>query len=200
MTPELLTQATSLFDSYDKWNAFIELSNARNEIKINFCKEMRLGLQNHFSKDIREKWYFTSIDAFQYKWFLKDYGENSICLYMNLDYIMLWCNPSVLDASKVKEKLNSVEYHPILNCFDFKDNLSSTHLHHFCEERHRFNFKDSTSYPANNEFNPDKLSWFAGNKIDEMVEQIATKINRFRTPEITKLLLELIRECPNDKL
>lgn len=195
MTPELLTQATNIFDSYDKWNAFIELSNVRNLIKDRYFEELKLGLSKHFINDVRQDWLFRPDHQYQYRWYLKDYGAESICILMNINHIYLWCNPQLFDANLIKEYLNSPEYLSIFSCFDFTDTLSSPNLHHFCEERHRFNFNDSTSYPTNNEINHDKLSWFAGNKTEEMVQQIAVKINRFRTPEISKLLLELNQKC-----
>jgi len=195
MTPELINQSVLLFDTFDKWNAFIELSNGRGEIRKRYFEKLKSQLLNHFSKDVNQYWRFSIINNEQYRCFLSDYGQESICLFWCVDDLKLWCNPQLFDAALARELLNTPEFNPILNCFDYIDTLSSPNLHHFCEEKHRFIFEDSTSYIATNESNHDKLSWFAGNKTEEMTVHIAAQINKFRTPEITELLIELNNRC-----
>jgi hypothetical protein len=195
MTQELITQAINMFDSYDKWNAFIELSNSRSDIRKRYFEKLKLGLLKHFTDNYREQWQFAAILPEQYRWFIKDYGQESICLLWRTNDLVLWCNPQFFNATEARDLLNTPDFNSIFGCFDNIDTLSTPYLHHFCEERHRYNFDDLTSYSATNEENHDKLSWFAGNKTNEMIKQIADKINKFRTPEITEMFIDLNKRC-----
>jgi hypothetical protein len=195
MDQELITKAMKMFDTYEKWNAFIELSNSKQEIRKRYFERLKTALISHFVKDVNDSWGFTVMWQEQYRWFIREYGPESICLLWRVQDLVLWCNAQYFDAQLVNEALNSPEFNPIFNCFTYTDTRSSTALHHFCEEKHRFNFEDSTSYSGPDEENADKLAWFAGIKTEEMVRQIATQVNKFRTEEITTLLRELNRRC-----
>jgi hypothetical protein len=195
MNQELLTQAINMFDSYDKWDAFVELSSSIGEIRQRYFERLKSGLFKHFVNDQREPWSFIPFNTDQYRWFLKDYGQESICLLWRVQDLVLWCNPQLFYAHIARDLITSPDFSPILNCFDYTDSLSHPNPHHLCEERHRYIFADSTSYSAPDEENFEKLSWFAGNRTDEMIKQISDKINKFRTPEITELLQELNKRC-----
>jgi len=196
MSPDLINQAITIFDSFDKWNAFIELSNARESIKVKYFEKLKQELINKFNRnDFRKDWAFKIITHNLYRWYLKDYGPDSICIVWRQDDTVLWSNIISVDVQMAINLLNTPDFNSIFNCFDNTDTFSNTFPHHYCEEKHRYEFNDSTSYSGITEQNFDKLSWFAGNKTDEMINQISMKINRFRTPEITALLMELNRRC-----
>jgi hypothetical protein len=195
MNQELIKQAQDLFDSYDKWNAFIELSNSRGKIREKYFEKLKLGLSKHFVNESRDNWSFTIYSNEQYRWFITEFGKNSICLLWRVNDLVLWCDPPFIDVPKVIDLLNTPKFIPILNCFDFMDSVSTSYPHHFCEEKLRYKFNDESSYSGPDEENHEKLSWFAGNKTDEMILQIAEKVNRFRTTEITSLLIELNEIC-----
>jgi len=191
---DLLTHVITLFDSFEKWNAFIELSNSRGEIRRRYFDRLKSALVKSFIND-QTDWCFQPFNTEQYRWFLKEFGSESICLLWRVYDLVLWCNPQFTDVQKVKDLLNSPDYNTIFNCFETPDSQSFPNLHHFCEERHRFKFSDGNVYSAPDEENHEKLAWFAGNMTMEMVEQISTKIKRFQTPEITSLLKELNDKC-----
>ena len=195
MSPDLINQAISIFDSFDKWNAFIELSNAKESIKVKYFEKLRQELINYFRNDLRKDWAFKPISPSLYRWYLNDYGSDSICIVWRQDDTLLWSNIISVDVQMAINLLNTPDFNSIFSCFDYQDSLSNTILHHYCEEKHRYKFDDSTSYSGITEQNSDKLAWFAGNKTDEMVNQISEKVNKFRTPEITEKLIELNRRC-----
>jgi hypothetical protein len=196
MTPELLTHAITIFDNYDKWNAFIELSNCKAEIRRRYFEYFKQEIVKYFFENQRNYWDFKAINQEQMRWFLKDYGQDSICIFWYPYSLMLWCEPQKNNVDDVKSLLSTPDFSPIINCFEYKDTLlSATNAHHFCEERNRFSFDDGISYSAIEEENHDKLCWFAGNKTDEMIKQIADKVDKFRTAQITDLLTELNKRC-----
>ena len=194
---ELLNKAIELFDSYDKWNAFIMLSNARGEIRNRYFEKLKSGLLKHYITDVNEEWRFLPFGNDQYRWFLKDFGQNSICLLWRTPDLVLWCDPQTSNAQKAKDLLNTPEFNFIFSGFDFTDSISMPNIHHFCEEKHRYSFSDNLYYSSIEEDNSDKLAWFAGNHTSEMVKQITDKISRFRTSKITELLKELNNQCKN---
>ena len=194
MNQDLIMQAIQIFDTYDKWDAFIVLSNNIPEIRRRYFERLKSDLTKHFSKDIAESWSFVAIHNEQYRWYLSEFGYESLGLLWRANDFLLWCNPDKIDANKVRDLLNTPDFNIIFNCFDNIDSLSNP-LHHFVQEKHRYTFRDSTSYSAPDEDDYNKLAWFAGNKTDELIELIAIKINKFRTIEITTLIKDLIVKC-----
>jgi len=200
MNQELLTHAIKMFDSFDKWNSFIELSNLRGEIRVRYFEKLKIGLNKHFINDTNDFWSFKPIINEQYRWHLKAFGAESICLLWRVQDLILWCNPAIVNAQLAKDLLNTPEFNSLFNCFDNTDTLSNPNLHHFCEEKHRYTFGESLSYSGPDEENHEKLSWFAGNRTQEMVDQISEKVNRFRTPANTELLTELNKRCKTEQV
>ena len=192
MNAELLNQAMNLFDTYDKFSAFIELSNARGEIRNRYFGRLKAEI---FSYSLNSPWSVLSDNFEQYRWYLTEFKQESICLVWCSWHFRLWCNQTICDAIKAKELLASPKFEPIKECFDYIDSMSHPNVHHFFEEKHRYEFLDGLSYSAPDAENLERLSWFAGNKTKEMGSLIMKKVNKFRSPEITELLVELNHEC-----
>ncbi len=191
MNAELLNQAMNLFDKYEKFSAFIELSNARGEIRNRYFARLKAEI---FSYSINYPWSVTADNFEQYRWILTEFKQGSICLVWNCWHFKLWCDPAIYDVVKIKELLATPKFEPIKGCFDYIDSISQPNIHHFFEEKHRFEFSENLSYSAIDSENHEKLSWFAGNKTKEMGNLIMNKVNKFRMPEITELLIDLNRE------
>lgn len=198
MNQELLNQAISLFDKYEKWNAFIELSNAREEMKRKYFGILKSRIYELSIDNQTYKWNILlhgNNDAF--RWYINEFGHDSICLNWDWVAFRLWCQPNHFNSAKAKELLIDPHFIPIKKCFDSDKifSISNPNVHHFFEEKHRYYFSDGLSYLAPEMENHERLSWFAGNKSEELAKMIMEKVNRFRTPEITELLIELNREC-----
>jgi hypothetical protein len=195
MSEEVIKQAMNLFDKVEKWDAFLELSNKRGDIINRYFGRLKSRINQLSVNNESISWNLLINTQESYRWYINDVGPNSICINWDLNCFRLWCDPNFRDAGKAKRLLTQSEFLPIRNCFQNLDTISNPVIHHFFEDRNRFSFSDGLSYSVIEAENRDKLSWFAGNKTDEMAKLIMDKVNRFWTPEITQLLRELNAEC-----
>ena len=190
MNREFLNEAINLFDTSEKWDSFIELSNKRNEIKDTWYKSAKETINNFFLNDTVENWSFHSWGICDYKWYLEDFGKDSLCICMQWNYIHLWVNPTIYNHKKIEAFLNTEKYSTLLTFFRIDEMFQ--HGWNLAVETGNFYF-DS---PYDGNFTDEKLTWYAGNKTEEFVNQIAEKVNRIRkNPELTELLRELNEQC-----
>ena len=197
MNNESLKLAMNLFDKYEKWDAFVELSTFKPEIRRRNLERLRSKINEYSISTETIKWHVL-LNNEQYRWFLADSGQESMCIWWDLNTLKLWCNPNTLAVNEIKDLLTTPAFDPIVKCFDNIDSKSFPTQNHFFEEKHRYTFSNGLTYCSItidriDEESKDRLSWFAGNMTDEMARIIMDKVNRFRTPEITSLLMELNR-------
>lgn len=199
MKPELISQAAKMFESenVEKWNAFIELCWGRGEIRQYYFMKFRTSMLTYFSKDIINPWDFAANSQEQYRWFIKDFGRDSIVLFWDLNRLYLYCNPAIIRVEEVSELLKTPEYAPIISCFDSLDTIGTGGQREYLYgETHRYKFNETEFVQrTDSEQGHLELSWYAGNKTDELIKQIGDKVNRFRTPEITNLMMDLNNKC-----
>lgn len=199
MNADLLKQAIGLFDTYEKWSAFLELHKTKQQIKNQNFNQLKAALHN---KPSTWQWSFSPIgNGDRYRWYLTDFTKESICLVWDCTSLTLWCHPSFYNAHKVKELLATPQYEIIKDCFDYIDALSQPATEHFIVERHRYDFQNGLQFYAEDDQNSnnDRLSWFAGNMTTEIADMITSKVQKFQTPEITELLMSLNQECKTSK-
>jgi len=192
MNEAFLKEAVTLFDTDDKWNSFLELIKNKDGIKTIFFKKLQIELNKRFGQnDFVDNWGFVSVNEKHFRWFLKDFGDESISLLFHFGYIFsIRSNPNFTDSSKIKEFLHTQRYSPLFNFLDRQD--SGTNDWEIIRESGCFYF--DSIFDGN--FNEDQIAWFAGNKTEEFVNQIAEKVNRIRkNPEMTELLRELNEMC-----
>jgi hypothetical protein len=184
-------------ESVEKWNAFIELCFGRSEIRKYYFMKFRSSMLTHFSKNIIIPWDFVSINEEEYRWFINDYKQDSIVLFWDVNRLYLRCNPSLVKVVEANDLLKTPEYAPIISCFDSCDVIGyGGQREYLYGETHRYKFNETEFIQrTDNEQGHLELSWYAGNKTDELIKQITDKVNRFRTPEITKLMVDLNEKC-----
>lgn len=192
MNREFLNEAINLFDTPEKWNYFLELYSKKDQIKDLYFIKVQTDLNKIFRQiDVVENWDF-SIKNNQYKWFLKEFGEKSLCIYFNTHngIFHFLGDADNFDLDKVKAALKTEYFAKILNFIERIDEINDGW--HLVIEKGNFNF--SSAYDGN--FDGDKLAWYAGNRTEEFVNQIVEKVNRIRkSPELTQLLRELSEQC-----
>lgn len=189
MNREFLNEAINLFDTPEKWNSFIELSNKRNDINNEWFKRAKVVTINHFINDIVENWSFINWNTWDYRWFLEEFGKESFSIWMFGNRIGLWVNGAEYDSIKATSLLRTERYSPLLSFLRadeiFQGDWKIAELGNF-------------SFDSNSDGNIEnvELAWYAGNKTEEFVNQIAEKVNRIRkNPELTELLRELNEKC-----
>ncbi|WP_312298156.1 hypothetical protein [Chryseobacterium sp.] len=189
MNREFLKQALNLFDTPEKWNSFLELSNKKNEINNEWYKKAKTEIIHYFINDPAEGWSFVNWNTWDYRWFLEDFGKESFCLWMFGNRIGLWLNGNHFESAKATALLSTEKYSPLLSTLR-PDSIFDNDWKIF--EAGNFFFDSVNDGHIEN----DKLAWYAGNKTEKFVEQVTEKVNRIRkSPELTQLLREINETC-----
>lgn len=195
MNREFLNEVLNLFDTPEKWSSFIELHSKKDQIRDSYFTKAQTVLNKRFRQiDIEEKWEYFCHNNIHYKWYLKDFGFDSICIFFDLNRgnLYLWANGHCVDIEKARGLLKTEHFASLFNLIERIDEIGIEGRWELMTESGNFYFE--SSYDGN--FTGDKLAWYAGNRSEKFVEQISEKINRLRkNPELTNLLRELNEVC-----
>ena len=187
MQKELTNQAMALFDTPEKWNAFLDLVSEKESIKYYWHSTLKKALSKRFKEDPMEKWVF---DKNGMTWYLKEFGKDSLAIWLEdyTDY-SLWVKPDYFDSDKVTELLKKKEYSSIPSLFT-QPYVKYQEGNYKFREKMNYIFDIFDKQYIN--LNIEQLAWFAEHKTEDFVNQIAEKVDRFRKDkELTKLFQEL---------
>lgn len=189
MNQELINQALNLFDTPEKWNAFLELYSQRDGIRDHWYRKLiEISIKRFSTSDIVDGWSFKPGGGIDMSWYLTEYGDQSIRI------IFGWSAEMTLfydgdNFSKLTELLKTKRFSPILEGFQKLDGVFQGNR--IAYESRNFIFES----PYDTKFDYDRLAWFAGNQTVLFVDQIVKKVNRFRKDDnLTVLLGELNKE------
>jgi len=195
MANEIVQQVEEHFKGMNQWNSFVELANQKQLIITTWLLSLKNALHKCFLVDnVNDKWGFESLGNYNwdYYWFLNEFGRDSLRIWLYQQTIFLWINPETLDLAKGKELLKAIKYSKIIGAFE---NTEKSYLN---EPQNSWVFAEIGNFVLNdiedNHIPLDKFAWYSHYNTEVVVEQILRKINRFREPEITDLLKELIIE------
>ncbi|WP_294296515.1 hypothetical protein [uncultured Chryseobacterium sp.] len=191
MNQDLLKQAINLFDTDEKWNSLLELIYNKEHLKNYYWNIFQSVMNEKFAKDdLVEGWSYWSENPKQYRWFLTEFGrESCYILFSEGRHITLWANSHHCNLDIIKNSLNSEKYSVLSNFLDRIDLVGNHTQWELFRESGNFKFGSSFDHYFPND---DRLSWFAGNRATEFVNQISEKINRLRKdPTMTALLKEI---------
>lgn len=197
MVSDILTQVEELFSDREQWVSFLELSSQKDAIRNSWWQTFRTHMNKRFAiENVVDGWGFTSWGLWDYKWFLKDFGDKSLCLWSREWYgnysLLLWADNNLYNAAKIANMLQEQKYLPILSAFERLDEIYAPDNPVKLLEHGNFKFGVDT---MDGHFNIDRLAWYAHYQPSDLVTQIQKKINNFRSDgEITKLLLEINTE------
>lgn len=188
MNQELLKQAKAMFDSPEKWNAFLELLWQKDEIRNQWYQKLKEEANKKFSTDeFVEGWVFNSWGVWDLHWYQKEHGDKSIGLLIGWwGEMTLYCNSDFYDTVKIHDLLRTERFAPLLSCFNRIDRFYEGGR--LAIEMRNFSFGS----PHDTKFDTDRLSWYAGNQTDDFLNQLVEKVNRYRkNEEMNSLLHEL---------
>jgi hypothetical protein len=182
---------TSLFKTAEEWNAFLELRKQFGSIHNEWYKKLQTSLAAYFAEDDVRGWGFEYWNTYDMSWFLSDFGNRSIKLLLGWGgEFNLHVDPSKHNVKKINVLMKNEEYKPLLNAFRV-DIFPNNDYERIIIEQRNYTFNDSFGMIQDSEM----LAWYAGNKTDEYVAQIAEKVNRIRkNEELSNLLYSLNKE------
>jgi hypothetical protein len=192
MQKELLNQALGLFDSQEKWNAFVELANQKEFIKRHYFQKLKQPLLRYFNENPVDGWICESWGdpLYDLRWYLKDFGKRSLSLAIGWKYEFHLNIEDItsFDTNEINRLLKT-EYSPLLAAFDridrqFEPNTKAMEYRNYSfGSPYDFNFDNSQI---------DQLAWFAGNATESFAQQIIKKVERFRQDKnLTRMLYNL---------
>lgn len=189
MNEELIQQAIQLFDTPEKWNAFIELMNRNGEIQNRWWKKLQNAVYDREIREPNPDWDIYIWNYWDIMWYIKGQSTKSLAIHFWGDAFRVYSNFGELDINKVSELIKEPRFDCIRNAFDRIDGTN----HETIAWEHR-NFSFGTIFDC--KF-PDSrsLSWYAGNKTEEFADQIIRKVRKLQTPEITDLFKEINQKC-----
>ncbi len=192
MQKELLNQAIGIFDTSEKWNAFVELANQKETMKWHYFQKLKHPLLNYFNSNPIKGWVCEpwGNQLYDIRWYLKDFGKSSLALAIGwtFEFHLHLEDTTTFDTNKINDLLKT-DHSILLSSFDRVDRQ----FEHNTKAMESRNYSFGSPYDFNFDNSQiDKLAWFAGNETENFAKQIIKKVERFRKDEnLTKLLYDL---------
>jgi hypothetical protein len=100
----LTNKAALIFDTHEKWESFNELIKTKDEIIKLWYDQLKTKMVNKIQIDDRweERYFGTGV-----KWFLKDFDEYHISIWLEKEYFSLYSDSNYIDNSKVYSELKN---------------------------------------------------------------------------------------------
>ena len=190
-----ISEALKLFDTADKWHAFIELSHRKDLIRDGFSQQLQCEIMKRFGAGIIDKWDCSRHTCIpDVRWDIKDFGKEGIGIVMGWGCTInlhLW-NMELFDLQKATKLLNDAKYEKIVTAFweTSEGTLIPNSQRLIAGKR---NYKFDENCPFNGNFEWDHLAWYIKNDT-RFVEQVADKIN-YLTSKLTSFIYDLNVEC-----
>lgn len=193
MQQELLTHAMNIFDSVDKWNAFIDLANQKDTIKDAYFSKVKEPLFRYFHENQADGWVCEpwGDQTYDMRWYLKDFGKNSLGLGVGwrYDFVLTLEDPNRFDIEKMYSYLKSPESGKLLAAFERIDSFLPDQRRAIVETG---NYSFDSPFDGNFKDAKHQLAWYAGNQTENFVRQIVNKVEKFRkNKEVTDLLYQI---------
>ncbi|MGI4741290.1 MAG: hypothetical protein ACRYG7_39495 [Janthinobacterium lividum] len=190
MDTEEVNQALQLFDTSEKWDAFIRLSQQADNLKRAMTRTAVSRANSYFQREhTAPGWSFKQFgpDEFAMVWFLTAYGEYSICLVLSWSgvFVLEVRGSNVNDVEAATQLLKESKFSALMTCFERVDEWWEGRF----MGKEKFNFRFGS--PSDTHFGPFRLAWHAHFETEKLLDQIGTKVARFQTQEMTALLTEL---------
>jgi len=197
MQPELQFQALKLFDTSEKWNSFLELVSAKDDLVYLSFKQLKQPIVKYFNDNqikgwICEPWGDKNVDL---RWYLEEFGINSLGLTLawRFEFHLYLNDTTKFDTKKMNDLLKTSEFSALTSAFNripdkmYEDQTKAM-------EYRNYSFGSPFDEYFDN-YHVDHLSWYAMNKTEDFANQIIQKVEKFRSPELTEMLYKLNKEC-----
>lgn len=192
MTEEMLQKTMSMFDAPEKWSAFVELANAKDEMRNRWYQKLQRELMSLTTTDANHTQWTCSIwNAWDIEWKLKDYPSKYLSLHSWSGFnCRLWIrNADEESRKKVYDLLDSNPcFQQMQTCFSIRNVYQKPNEVLWDAQ---FNLDCELSLNGNYNELQYLFAWYAGNNTKNLARQIMEQVNRIRTSEMTDLFRQV---------
>lgn len=188
---KLVSKAARIFDSPEKWSAFLELDRLRSSITTHWLTIGTKKLRDHFTANPSPGWNWkiwdTSTDT---RWYLEKFGPGSLGIGFGWNYeFHLFLNDGrSFDSDRIDQLLKTSNYAELLTDFD-PNSPVQTRPRSKARKFPEFTF---VGLNINGTLPIDELAWYAAHQSEAFVKEAACMIERFtRNDRLTSLLSEI---------
>lgn len=192
MTEELLQKSMELFDSSEKWNAFVELYYVKDEIRNRWSRKLQRKLVELTSMDeLHSEWTCSIWNNWDIEWKLKNSSNKYLSFHSWVGFCCrLWIrNANEEERRKIYELFAQDSRYAKLQSNYNIVNLYQSPGEILWDAHFRFDF--SPTFLGNYNKMVDLFSWHAGNNVDDVAQQIMEQVNKARTEEMTDLFRQV---------
>lgn len=193
MSNKLTQKAAELFDTIEKWDAFLELAAMQKSILLHWLEEATHDLRNSYRVDPDGKWEMAPWDnGVDTKWYLKEMGPKSLLIGFGWRYgfYLYLEGEQKFNSDLISERLLDDEFSKLRALFQ-KGEILTDRLAK-CHEIRNFQFGS----PHDGNLSETDMAWYAGNQRKEFLEQALKKAEQFtHDKEMTELIRKLNAEA-----
>lgn len=189
MANYITEQVQETFSSKKEWESFLLLVQNKDNIQNDWLQTLRSKVNEMVINSLPDEWGFVSLGLDDWRWFIKEYDTESLCLLQEGINFSLWADECFLKPKKTYNLLQESKYSLIKSAFDRIDVIYGSNDAYRFTETGNYLFEGELS---NGNLNIDKFAWYANYKTEELANQIITKVNKFiKNPEITEMFREI---------
>jgi len=192
---KLVQNAQTIFGSFEKWNALLELAQLQPQITRHWLTIGTKKLREYFTANPSEGWRWNewgcSTDT---KWFLDRFGFDSLAIGFGWDYeFHLYVNDMKrFDTAFIAQQLKTEKYAKLVMPFGLNPRINGRSGSMIMAAALDYNFGNLNS----GKVSKDELAWYAAHETDKFVCQAAFKVEQFiRDENMNRLLIELNEEA-----
>lgn len=207
MTEEMLQKAMALFDTPEKWNAFVELANEKENIRNRWFKKLQQELINLTNSDEKHPdWTCRFWGFWDIEWRLNDNKKTYLSLHSWGGLRCRLCiNSENQDKRRmINELLKKDSRNTLLMSFFNIISVGDQYSDVPWEGNLNFNFDKIDIFKGYDGDWKDKnnilstFAWYAYNDTANVAKLIMEQVDKVRTPEITDLFRK-VDELLNDE-
>lgn len=192
MTEELLQKSMELFDSSEKWDAFVELCYTKGDIQNRWHKKLQRKLVELTSIDEQHLEWISSIwGVWDIEWKLK----NSSNKYLSFHSWAGFCCRLWIRNANEEERRKVYELFAQDSRFTkLQSNYNIVNINQSPSEvpwDAHLSFDFSPTFLGNYNKMVDLFAWHAGNDVDNVALQIMEQVNKARTKEMSDLFRQV---------
>jgi len=185
---KITNEVEELFKEKDQWDSFLELTEKSEKISEDWFSKLKPSLNYIFNvEDINDEWEFDSTGDKDYRWYLKEFGRNTIYLFFDNVSFGLFANGDIMNIQSLKSKLREKNFLPIRASLERLDYcLEDDEEWYLIYETGNFSFGSL----SDKNIDEKSLAWYANYRNEEFIYQIKNKVDKFRkSKDIIKLFI-----------